>query len=213
MAVDTTVALAAGTVLALGAALVVLGPLWRGADDAPAPGASDATSDDAPTTRAEGVSAVEALREIEFDRATGKLSDEDYTVLKTGYTRDALVELRAKQGRAAVAAATAVAPVAGAPLAGDPVAGDPVEEALRAYRVRQAARRGEGRTCPVDGAPPEPDAVFCSTCGRFLAGSCPTCGAPCDQEGQRFCAACGTGLAGAVAGDAAAVPSAAAGVG
>jgi hypothetical protein len=32
-------------------------------------------------------SAIDALREIEFDRATGKLSDDDYAALKTEYTR------------------------------------------------------------------------------------------------------------------------------
>lgn len=39
-------------------------------------------------------SAVDALREIEFDRATGKLSDSDYSELKTSYTRRALAVMR-----------------------------------------------------------------------------------------------------------------------
>ena len=42
-------------------------------------------------------SAIDALREIEFDRATGKLSDDDYAALKAEYTRTALVELRARE--------------------------------------------------------------------------------------------------------------------
>jgi hypothetical protein len=95
---------------------------------------------------------------------------------------------------------------AGSAAAGVPAAGaDPVEEALRAYRARQAATRGGVRTCPVDGARPEADALFCSACGRYLAGACPVCGAPCDREEQRFCAGCGAGLAAAADAPASAV--------
>jgi hypothetical protein len=193
MSVDATVALGAGTALALGAALVVLHPLWRGADEPGEGLASPSPFNAAGNARAEGVSAVEALREIEFDRATGKLSDEDYATLKTEYTRDALVELRAQKERDEPTVATPRA--VGAAAANEPAAEDPVEAALRAYRARQAALRGDVRTCPVDGPRPESDAVFCSACGRFLVGSCPSCGAPCDQDAQRFCTACGTGLA------------------
>ena len=42
------------------------------------------------TARTATSDAVVALREIEFDRATGKLSDADYAELKTRYTRAAL---------------------------------------------------------------------------------------------------------------------------
>lgn len=177
------VALGVGTVLALGGALVVLGPLWSGAGDEPAvaPGARRPSGTDAgasspagPAARVEGVSAVEALREIEFDRATGKLAEEDYAALKATYTREALAELRAAQ--------------APAPATAD----DPVEVALRDFRARRA---GSGRACPEHGPRPEADAAFCSDCGRFLAASCPACGAACDEAGQRFCARCGHALA------------------
>jgi hypothetical protein len=189
MAVDAAVALGAGTALALGAALVVLGPLWKGDADPP-PSESTPERGAAGEARAEGVSAVEALREIEFDRATGKLSDDDYAALKTAYTRDALAELRAADGKRAGAAVAVAAPVGT----------DPVEDALRLYRERQAVARAAGRadarTCPVDGPRPEADAAFCSACGRYLGGGCPHCGAACEREGQRFCETCGTPLAG-----------------
>lgn len=184
---DGAVALGVGTALALGAALVVLGPLWTGAGDdasvapegtAPGRTAPGASSPAGPAARTEGVTAVEALREIEFDRATGKLADEDYASLKATYTREALEELRAKDAPAAESAAV--------------VDDDPVEVALRAYR----ARRGAGTVaCPAHGPRPEADATFCSECGRFLAAHCPHCGAVCDREGQRFCTVCGTHLA------------------
>jgi hypothetical protein len=39
--------------------------------------------------------AIDALREIEFDRETGKLSDVDYDSLKASYTERALTAMRA----------------------------------------------------------------------------------------------------------------------
>ena len=42
--------------------------------------------------------AVAALREIEFDRETGKLSDDDYAALKAKYTGEAVAALRAESG-------------------------------------------------------------------------------------------------------------------
>jgi ribosomal protein L40E len=38
---------------------------------------------------------VDALRELEFDQATGKISDSDYASLKARYTQKALVAMRA----------------------------------------------------------------------------------------------------------------------
>jgi len=39
--------------------------------------------------------AIDALREIEFDRETGKLSESDYAALKGEYTQRAVVVMRA----------------------------------------------------------------------------------------------------------------------
>ena len=171
---DGALALGLGTALAVAASAVVLRPLLREDEIEPLPAPM-------PTRDAETrASAVEALREIEFDRATGKLSDADYASLRTTYTREALLELRAKD-----AVAAHVAP-GGAPTVADD---DPVEVALRAFRARSAH-------CAVHGARPEADARFCSDCGRFLSARCPRCGAACESAEQRFCGDCGTPLAG-----------------
>jgi ParB-like chromosome segregation protein Spo0J len=126
--------------------------------------------------------ALSALREIQFDRATGKLSDEDYEELNARYTARALEVIRSEDAGAAMAE-PAAAP-------GDP--GDPVE-ALIADRVR-GMQAGTVR-CATCGPRPESDALFCSACGRSLAvGGCATCGAAL-IPGSRFCEDCGAAVA------------------
>lgn len=167
-------ALGAGTVLALAGAAFVLGPLLRedGAVVPPPPVERE------PKRAGDAASAVDALREIEFDRATGKLSDDDYGALKATYTQAALAELRAKD------AATSTAAV---------VDDEAVERAIRAFRRAPGAMRA----CVVCGPRPESDAEFCSNCGRYLAAACAHCGAACPHEAQRYCGQCGDVLASA----------------
>jgi len=80
-------ALLVGTVLAVASLCYVLYPLFR-ADLAPMPLPSQA----APRPQS---AAVDALRELEFDRQTGKISDSAYAPLKARYTEQALTVLRA----------------------------------------------------------------------------------------------------------------------
>ena len=83
-------ALLIGTALAVVSLCYVLYPLYR-ADVRP-------VARVAPIRNAEGT-AVEALRELEFDRQTGKLSDSDYDALKARYTTQAVTAMRAGGAR------------------------------------------------------------------------------------------------------------------
>lgn len=171
-----TFALVVGTLLALVGLAFVLYPLFAdpGAMLPPASRTLDHPEEDA----------VAALRETEFDRATGKLSDSDYAALKSRYTELALAALRATDAAQAV-------PVAGAmSSAGDDVSaiGDAAEAAVK----RQIARLHECEAC---GPRPESDALYCSDCGRYLPGCCADCGATVSEPGARFCPGCGTSLA------------------
>ena len=159
------IALVLGTFLAVGALAFVLYPLFFGTSTRPARSWSE------PSPLSDDV-AVAALREIEFDRATGKLSDTDYAQLKEQYTREALAGMR----RANIVA-TSVA-----------TADDSVEAVIRAYRLGRPS-------CDQCGPRPEPDAIFCSTCGGYLPGICEHCGRHVQETGARFCAACGHRLA------------------
>lgn len=95
--------------------------------------------------------ALAALKEIEFDRATGKLSDEDYAFLKRKYTGNALEALRA-------------AKVSGGPNGGMP----DVDEIIAARASTLLATATHPLTCPRCGPRPEADALFCSSCGTRL---------------------------------------------
>lgn len=150
-------ALVVGSLLAVLALAYVLMPLLRGSGQT-------ALGTAAPEVRS-GSGAVDALREIEFDRETGKLSDEDYAALKLTYTPLALQELRERA---------------------EPE--DPAEAFIAHVKSKALA-------CPSCGPRPEADALCCSNCGRFLGSSCPNCGAAPESERSRFCVECGAALA------------------
>jgi hypothetical protein len=165
-----TAALIIGTLLAVGALAVVLYPLFFGEH-------AFGTAPASPRREAmpEGDTAVQALREIEFDRETGKLSDADYVQLKARYTQQAIAAMRREDAAAPAAAANALSDAE-------------LEAAVRAYRAQHAA-------CPTCGPRPELDAIYCSTCGRYLRDRCAACGAPVDAPDARYCVSCGDRLA------------------
>jgi hypothetical protein len=128
--------------------------------------------------------ALTALKEIEFDRETGKLSDGDYEFLKAKYTGQALEALRAEKASGEVADVEAMI-------------------AARVQSLRSAATSTPStfspdipRSCPSCGPRPETDALFCSTCGARLplAGTCDGCGAALAADSQ-FCERCGARVA------------------
>ena len=164
-------ALVIGTLLAVAALAYVLYPLLfetAAVGERATPGAarvaSTGTDEDA----------VAALREIEFDRATGKLSDADYADLKTRYTARALEAMRAGGDAGATDAVS--------------VGEDAAEAAVLAVRRRL-------RTCARCGPRPEADAVYCSNCGAYLDEKCAGCGRVVVEPGASFCAGCGRQLA------------------
>ena len=163
-----------GIVLATGAMFFVLRPIVA---PTPAPAAGDTSGD----TSDEGLDpdddmspravALRALKEIEFDRATGKLSDADYDALKQKYTAAAVTALR-DEGRGTG------------------------EVSIRSVTSRPPSLVPRP-SCVAHGPRPEPDARFCSECGRRLGdagGFCARCGTPLEAD-ARFCSACGRRIA------------------
>jgi zinc ribbon protein len=158
-----------GILLAAGAIYFVLLPILR----PPVESASDAEPGDEGEDPADDMSpqtvALRALKEIEFDRATGKLSDADYEHLKGKYTAEALAALRGETGNVQRETGHVVAP-------SFPVSRFP---------------------CPEHGARPEIGALFCSECGRRLGdapGYCSRCGTELESD-ARYCNRCGARVA------------------
>ena len=160
-----------GILLAAGATYYVLIPILRPPEESANSGvADDGGEDPADDMRPQAV-ALRALKEIEFDRATGKLSDSDYEQLKAKYTQEALAAMRGEG-------------------AGYAVSGE--RESLA--RAPLTAHRAQ---CPEHGARPERDAEFCSDCGRRLGtaqGYCARCGTALDDD-ARYCNRCGARVA------------------
>lgn len=140
--------LLAGVAVAIAALVLILEPVARPAAAGVRPDVADDDEIPLEESASPKVQALLALKEIEFDRATGKLSDEDFERLRDRYARQALTALDAEAaGESRLAAAT--------------TADDPAEALIR------AARAGV-RLCPVCGPRPEADAAFCSECGQPL---------------------------------------------
>jgi Double zinc ribbon len=158
-----------GILLAAGATYVVLRPILRPPGEAP----RDATSLDEGEDPADDMSrqavALRAIKEIEFDRATGKLSDRDYEQLKARYTNEALAAMREESGIRSQELGAKPAPDSRLPTP----------------------------RCPEHGTRPEADAVFCSDCGRRLGkapGYCARCGTALADD-ARYCNHCGARVA------------------
>ena len=167
--------LVAGVLFATGVVWFVLRPIFRHALTGGAIGDAGDVDDgeDPEDDLSPRAVALRALKEIEFDRATGKLSDTDYDELKGKYTAAAVAALRTEMGNAGSgmrdAAASQTHPVS---------------------RIPQPA-------CPMHGPRPEPAAVFCSECGRRLgaaAGYCARCGTVLERE-AKYCHSCGARVA------------------
>lgn len=114
--------------------------------------------------------ALLALKEIEFDRATGKLSDVDYEMLHARYAA-AAIETMTRDA-----------------------AGSDAIEAMVSARVALLDAPADGaRRCRVHGPVPQDDALFCAECGLGLAtsaGACVACGFTLPADAA-FCPGCG----------------------
>ena len=154
-----------GTALALTALAFVLFPLFAGdsaSADALTGGEDFPLAASISEEASAGDRALGALREIEFDRETGKLAEADYSELKEAYTREALAAMRA-QVAASANGITVAALEDSSGLAHDAVM----------YSTSAASAE-----CDSCGPRPEADARYCSDCGRFLSGGGATAQSP-----------------------------------
>src|SRR6059036_1073084 len=157
--------LIAGILLVAGALYLVLKPVFqpRFAEVGKGDGGSVEGGEDPDDDLSPGAVALRALKEIEFDRATGKLSDTDYDALKAEYTTAALAALRAEAG-------TRVGPAPAAQRA-PAVAGPTRLPAPDAVFCSECGRRLAAAPgfCTRCGTALERDARYCHSCGARVA--------------------------------------------
>lgn len=138
--------------------------------------------------------AFQALRELNFDRRVGKVSEEDFAQFEGNLKQHAADTLRALDAWEART---------------DEALDDALEREIEARRAVLAGGSDGGSQgawpCPACGAAVAAADKFCGTCGHALSGTpripapapvhgCPYCGAP-TQPGDRFCPKCGQPVA------------------
>ncbi|MFP3948045.1 MAG: hypothetical protein ACLFWG_04895 [Longimicrobiales bacterium] len=159
--------LVGGGLLAAGVVLYVLLPLVRGRE-APLERSAEEYSEDQFRKQV----ALAALRDVEYDFATGKMDEEDYRELKAELSAEALrilETLRDEEERVAAGAGEGAAGVA----ADDEGEAGVSEEELDVLEEEIARiRRGlqEGRACRSCAFLNPPGSRFCGRCGEELEG-------------------------------------------
>ena len=146
-----------------------------------------------------------ALKDAEFDRETGKLTDEDYQAVRTRTMAEAAGILRQLDHLTPEAEAAFDAEIEQAiarmreDTTAQPVAPDlaaAVEAEIASLTKLAAAPARLKLSCPDCGQPYQPGDAFCAACGASLADTCPQCGAF-HRPGDAFCTRCGATLAAA----------------
>jgi uncharacterized protein (DUF2249 family) len=107
---------------------------------------------------------LSALRDLDFDFKTGKVSDEDYQPLRAQLIAEAAQYMEFEKQE---------------------------EEKLEALIKARRNKAQQPQTCEHCGAPMVADQRFCSKCGWSAAQDCPSCGNKL-RAGDLFCSSCGT---------------------
>ena len=156
-----------GVLLAAGVMLFILEPVFSG-KGAPLYDGDDDYDEGAARRRV----ALTALRDLEYDRATGKLDEEDYGRLRTELSHEALAHLGEEEGGG------------DGGWGPDRESRDPEggEEGVRNPPVDRASRELEEEIAQLRRAIRE--GMQCAVCEHL------------NRSGARFCARCGEGLVG-----------------
>lgn len=144
--------LVGGALLAGAVVLFVLLPILRGREAPMARTEEDVSEEDH-----QRLVALRALRDLEYDRVTGKVDEDDYRHLKADLAREALAALE-PEGDLPAPGPTVVA------RAEKDEAAEAVEAEIA--RIRRGLR--DGRTCRICAHVNPEGSRFCGHCGRPL---------------------------------------------
>ncbi len=131
---------------------------------------------------AEREAILTALRDLDFDHATGKVSDGDYAPQRANLV---------SRGASVLRQIDQVNQLDQPPNHSD----DELDRAIAARRKAAIAPHlsSQGRACPQCSAQIRPHDRFCPWCGQALTRICVRCGQPIRAE-DRFCGHCGVRL-------------------
>lgn len=104
-----------------------------------------------------------AIRDLDFDFQTGKVTDEDYQLVRAQLVNEAAQLVDSA-----------------------PDKGDEVEAMIASYKTQQSSKAA----CSNCGEKMESGSRFCPKCGTAAGTSCPACGRAVNA-GDLFCTACG----------------------
>ncbi len=186
-----------GVALLLVVAFIITRPLLVGSEG------RDRQPGPADDLRAEHERVLTQLRDLDFDHATSKIMDEDYTAARAQLVAQGVTVLKqldelsaaivaqpAATGRARTVEDEIEAAVAQRPalvLLGRAGAEDEIEAALARRRPVSA------QACGQCGASVTADDRFCPVCGAAQTVTCPKCGRVA-TAGDQFCGGCGQRL-------------------
>lgn len=155
-----------GILLAAGASYFILLPILRPPVESASSEAGGDEGEDPADDMSPQTVALRALKEIEFDRATGKLSDADYEQLKAKYTQEAVAAMR---GEPRVTTGASPGITRARPAASCPEHGArPERDAVFCSECGRRLGSAPGY-CASCGTALEDNARYCNRCGARVA--------------------------------------------
>lgn len=182
------IAISLGVVVAGAVGAYLTRPWWTPQHDSELGRASASLDDPDRTLNERHEQILSALRDLDFDHEVGKLTAEDYGLLRQSLLAEAVAVLtQLDESRA-----------------GEADLDEKVEARILAVRrTLWTDQRPQadlpGTACFTCGRPIRPGDLYCGGCGAHLASACPSCGNSV-QPSDSYCAGCGVELALALSG-------------
>lgn len=159
-------------VLAAGTLVGVVTFVFRMLQSIAEPADEDILAEIAPTdSDSRKITALRALKDIDYEHSLGNLSDEDHAELTARYREEAKVAMRAvdeeRKGRRARAESLAALELERIRRAREE--DEEEDDANEEESDRDEASAAEKKTCAGCATENDPDAKFCKTCGGTLA--------------------------------------------
>lgn len=199
----TSIIIAGAVVLGMITAIFILYPVFRASAVVRQRITDSVASDRLAELIAQRDAIYDAIRDADFDRETGKLTEEDHRLMRERLTAegvrllqelDRLMQSDVREDLEQEIEREVVALRQSRPV--EAVEGRRGRRAVAPPAVRPQPVVADGKLtdCPACGGQVRVSARFCTHCGASLASTCPECGVLVKADDQ-FCSGCGAQLA------------------